>query len=162
MRFSRPSNPRRLPSLASPSSPCRPGAVDRAHAVRASIGSPGSENSPSKSDLSAEQLEIIGKLLVLYAKTNHSPLSLGSKADVGRVSKRKDLLGWIQLIERRGPRGWSLVIMPQEIRMDNVHGPLHTHPPQGFGKPEPMAERRLESIREIVRRHVERRNVIFR
>ena len=52
--------------------------------------------------------------------------------------------------------------MPQEIRIDNVHGPLHIHPPQGVGDPESIAERSLESIREIVRRHVERRkNVVF-
>jgi len=78
------------------------------------------------------------------------------------VSKRKDLLGWIQLIERTSPRGWSMVIMPQNIRIDNVHGPLHLHPPQERGEPEPIAERSLQSIREIVRRHAEgRKNIVF-
>lgn len=52
--------------------------------------------------------------------------------------------------------------MPQEIRIDNFHGPLHIHPPRELGDPEPIAERTMESVRELVRRHVEsRRDVVF-
>ena len=83
-----------------------------------------------------------------------------SQDDVDSLSKRKDLLGWIQLIERRSPRGWSLVIMPQEIRIDIFHGSLHIHPPQGRGEPRPIVERSLESVRDVVRRHVEARGAV--
>ncbi len=71
------------------------------------------------------------------------------------MSRRKDLLGWIVLRERRTLWGWALVTLPHEIRVDNFHGPLHIHPPRGRGPPEPIAERTLEDIRRIVRRHAE-------
>jgi len=48
------------------------------------------------------------------------------------------------------------MIMPQEIRVDNFHGPLHIHPPREEGDPEPIAERSMESVREIVRAHARR------
>ena len=84
------------------------------------------------------------------------------KDDVDPMSQRKGLLGWIQLIERESPRGWSIVIMPHEIRIDNFHGPPHIHPPRGRGDPEPVAERPLDEVRDIVRRHVEaRRTVVY-
>ncbi len=87
---------------------------------------------------------------------------LSSKADVDSLSKRKGLLGWIQLLERRSPRGWSIVIMPQEIRIDNFHGPLHLHPPRERGPPEPIAERSMDAVRDLIRRHAEgRRAVVY-
>lgn len=89
-------------------------------------------------------------------------LRLTSRADVDPLSKRKDLLGWIQLIERRSPRGWSIVILPQEIRIDNFHGPLHIHPPRGQAPPEPIAERSMDAVRDRIRRHAEgRRTVVY-
>jgi hypothetical protein len=48
------------------------------------------------------------------------------------------------------------MIMPQEIRVDNFHGPLHIHSPREEGDPEPIAERSMESVREIVRAHAQR------
>ncbi len=50
--------------------------------------------------------------------------------------------------------------MPQEIRVDNFHGPLHIHPPRERGDPEPIAERSMEGVREIIRAHAERRQAI--
>ena len=50
--------------------------------------------------------------------------------------------------------------MPQEIRVDNFHGPLHIHPPRERGDPEPIAERSMESVREIIRGHAQRRQAI--
>jgi len=50
--------------------------------------------------------------------------------------------------------------MPQEIRVDNSHGPLHVHPPREQGDPEPIAERSWRSVREIIRAHAERRQAI--
>jgi hypothetical protein len=50
--------------------------------------------------------------------------------------------------------------MPQEIRVDNFHGPLHIHPPGGHGSPEPVTERPMESVREVIRRHAKRRKTI--
>lgn len=52
------------------------------------------------------------------------------------------------------------MIMPQEIRIDNFHGPLHIHPPTEGAIHEPIAERSMDSIREIIRRHAERRRTI--
>ena len=52
------------------------------------------------------------------------------------------------------------MIMPQEIRVDNFHGPLHIHPPREEGDPEPIAERSMGSVREIVRAHAQRRQTI--
>ena len=51
--------------------------------------------------------------------------------------------------------------MPQEIRVNNFHGPLHIHQPRKQGDPEPIAERSMESVREIIRRHAERRQTII-
>ena len=79
------------------------------------------------------------------------------KDDADPMSRRKGLLGWIQLIERRSPRGWSIVIMPHEIRIDNFHGPLHIHPPRGQAPPEPIAERSMDAARDLIRRHAEGR-----
>ena len=54
------------------------------------------------------------------------------------------------------------MILPQEIRIDNFQGPIHIHPPRDMGTPEPIAERSLEAVREIVRRHAEtRRTIVF-
>jgi len=50
--------------------------------------------------------------------------------------------------------------MPQEIRVDNFHGPLHLHPPRGQGKPQPIAGRSMDSVREIIRRHTRSRQTI--
>lgn len=50
--------------------------------------------------------------------------------------------------------------MPQEIRIDNFHGPLHIHPPRGRGEARPIAERSLERVRDIVRRHAEARGAV--
>jgi len=79
---------------------------------------------------------------------------------VDPLSRSKDLLGWIQLIERRSLRGWSLMILPQEIRIDNFHGPLHIHPPRDRGDPAPIRERSMGAIREIIRRHAEARGTV--
>ncbi len=53
------------------------------------------------------------------------------------------------------------MILPQEIRVDNFHGPLHIHPPRGRGPPEPIAERTLEDVRLIVLRHAEARGSVL-
>ncbi len=50
--------------------------------------------------------------------------------------------------------------MPQEIRIDNFHGTLPIHPPRGRGEPRPIAERSLEAVRDIVRRHAEARGAV--
>lgn len=50
--------------------------------------------------------------------------------------------------------------MPQEIRVDNFHGPLHIHPPREERDAKPIAERSMDSIREIIRAHVQRRQTI--
>lgn len=53
--------------------------------------------------------------------------------------------------------------MPQEIRVDNFHGPLHIHPPRDEGDPESIAERSMDSVREIIRAHAQRRqNIVFK
>ncbi len=52
------------------------------------------------------------------------------------------------------------MILPQEIRVDNFHGPLHIHPPRGQGPPEPIAERTLEELRRIIQRHAEARGTV--
>ncbi len=52
------------------------------------------------------------------------------------------------------------MILPQEIRVDNFHGPLHIHPPRDGGMPEAIAERTLEEVRSIVQRHVEARGTV--
>ena len=52
------------------------------------------------------------------------------------------------------------MIVPQEIRVDNFHGPPHIHPPREQGEPEPIAERSMESVREIIRRHAQRRQTV--
>ncbi len=53
------------------------------------------------------------------------------------------------------------MIMPQEIRVDNYHGPLHVHPPREQGDPEPIAERSMDSVREIIWNHAQRRKTII-
>jgi len=80
--------------------------------------------------------------------------------EVDRLPRGRDLLGWIRLIQRRSPRGWSVMITPQEIRIDNFHGPLHVHPPRDRGDPEPIRERSMDAVREIVRRHAEARGTV--
>jgi hypothetical protein len=99
-------------------------------------------------------------VLVYHTKTYISRGHFRVTTDAEDVAKRKDLLGWIKLIENRSPRGWSVMIMPQEIRIDNFHGPLHIHPPAGRSQPEPVAERSIELIREIIRRHAQRYQTI--
>ena len=76
------------------------------------------------------------------------------------LSRSKDLLGGNQLIERRSLRGWSLMILPQEIRIDNFHGPLHIHPPRDRGDPEPIRERSMGAVREIIRGRAEARGTV--
>lgn len=76
------------------------------------------------------------------------------------MSKRKDLLGWIRLEERTSPRGWSIEIMPQEIRVDNYHGRLHIHPPRDDSVREPIRARSTEQVREIIRQHAERNKTV--
>ena len=54
------------------------------------------------------------------------------------------------------------MILPQEIRIDNFHGPLHIHPPRDRGDPERIRERSLGAVREIIRGHAEAHDsVIF-
>lgn len=50
--------------------------------------------------------------------------------------------------------------MPHEIRIDNFHGSLHVHPPQNRDGPQPIAERSLEEVRGVVRRHAEAHGTI--
>ncbi len=76
------------------------------------------------------------------------------------MGKFRPFPGWIKLIERSSPRGWALVILPQEIRIDNFHGPLHVHPPRGRGPPVAIGDRTLAAVRERVRRHVEARGTV--
>lgn len=52
------------------------------------------------------------------------------------------------------------MIMPQEIRIDDFHGPLHAHPPGEEAIHEPISEGSMASVREIIRRHVERRQTV--
>jgi len=52
------------------------------------------------------------------------------------------------------------MIMPQEIRIDNFHGPLHIHPPRDCGDPEPSRERSMGAVREIIRAHAEARGAV--
>ena len=50
--------------------------------------------------------------------------------------------------------------MPYEIRIDNYHGPLHVHPPQESGERVVVSERSMDEVKEIIRRHAERRKTI--
>ena len=67
------------------------------------------------------------------------------------------------MYDRVGPRGWSVVIMPQEIIIDDRHGRPHIHPPKKQGDPVPIHSRSFEEVREIVYNHVERnQDVVYR
>jgi len=62
-----------------------------------------------------------------------------------------------------GRGGWSVVIMPQEIMIDNRHGTPHIHPPKKQGDPIRIRSRSFEEVREIVYRHAERnQDVVYR
>jgi len=50
--------------------------------------------------------------------------------------------------------------MPHEIRVDNFHGPLHILPPGEQHQPEMIAERSMGSVRDIIRRHVQRQQTV--
>ena len=85
------------------------------------------------------------------------------KDEVDSLPRSLRLLGWIQLIERTSPRGWGLVIRPQECRIGLCHGRLHIHLPTVQGTPQPLPDRPLRAVRQIVRSHVEARGtIVFR
>ena len=52
--------------------------------------------------------------------------------------------------------------MPQEIRIHDYHGELHIHPPRGTGRRIPIRPRSMDEVKEILVRHIRRRQgVVF-
>ncbi len=96
---------------------------------------------------------------IVYQRSNNGS-TFGSEDDAVRVPKSRPFPGWIEIIEQSSSRGWALVILPYEVRIDNFHGPLHVHPPRGRGPPVPIADRTLAAVRERVRRHVEAQGTV--
>lgn len=87
---------------------------------------------------------------------------MSARTSCWHVPTRVGIPGWMRVYERVTAGGWSIEIMPYEIRIDNFHGDLHVHPPREKGEPTRVPERSFADTRAIVYRHVKRRQgVVF-
>jgi hypothetical protein len=59
------------------------------------------------------------------------------------------------IYRRRSKRGWSIVIMPDNIRIDNFHGFPHVHL-EGKGGHEEIKTNDFKTVHQIVIKHLER------